>query len=77
MWMFNFGAFQKMIVLFWCFSNGQKKINACDQCFFYIVDQKLEVKYHRYLTGSLFKKVTKTLDMGEIQIFFPDGIICG
>ena len=42
-----FGAFQKMIVLFWCFSNGQKKINARDQCFFYIVDQKLEVKYHR------------------------------
>ena len=29
-----FGAFQKMIVLFWCFSNGQKNINACDQCFF-------------------------------------------
>ena len=45
--------------------------------FFSIVDQELEVKYHRYLTGSLFKKVTKTLDMGEIQIFFPDGIICG
>jgi hypothetical protein len=45
--------------------------------FFYIVDQKLEVKYHWYLTGSLFKKVTKKLDMGEIQILFPDGIICG
>ena len=45
--------------------------------FFFIVDQKLEVKYHRYLTGSLFKKVTKKLDTGEIQILFPDGIICG
>ena len=44
---------------------------------FFIVDQKLEVKYHRYLTGSLFKKVTKKLDTGEIQILFPDGIICG
>jgi hypothetical protein len=44
---------------------------------FIIVDQKLEVKYHRYLTGSLFKKVTKKLDTGEIQILFPDGIICG
>jgi hypothetical protein len=42
--------------------------------FFFIVDQKFEVKYHRYLTGSLFKKVTKKL--GEIQILFPDGIIC-
>jgi hypothetical protein len=45
--------------------------------FFFIIDQKLEVKYHRYLTGSLFKKVTKKLDTGEIQILFPDGIICG
>ena len=27
-----FGAFQKMIVLFWCFSTGYKKNNACDQC---------------------------------------------
>jgi hypothetical protein len=25
----------------------------------------------------LFKKVTKKLDTGEIQILFPDGIICG
>ena len=38
--------------------------------FFFIVDQKLEVKYHRYLIGSLFKKVTKKLDTGEIQILF-------
>ena len=28
------------------------------------------IKYHRYLTGSLFKKVTKKLDTGEIQYFF-------
>jgi hypothetical protein len=54
-----------------------EKINAHDQCFFFIVDQNLEVKYHRYLTGSLFKKVTKKLDTGEIQILFPNGIICG
>jgi len=45
--------------------------------FFIIVDQKLEVKYHRYLTGSLLKKVIKKLDTGEIPILFPDGIICG
>ena len=45
--------------------------------FFFIVDQKLEVKYHRYHTGRLFKKVTNKLDTGEIQILFPDGIICG
>ena len=45
--------------------------------FFFIVDQKLEVKYHRYLTGSLLKKVIKKLDTGEIPILFPDGIICG
>ena len=45
--------------------------------FFIIVDEKLEDKYHRYLTGSLFKKLTKKLDTGEIQILFPDGIICG
>jgi hypothetical protein len=31
--------------------------------FFYIVNQTIEVKYHRYLTGSLFKKVTKKLDI--------------
>ena len=43
--------------------------------FFSIVDQNLEVKYHRYLTGSLFKNVTKKLDTGEIQILFPDAII--
>jgi hypothetical protein len=34
--------------------------------FFFIADQNLEVKYHQYLTGSLFKKVTKKLDTGEI-----------
>ena len=39
--------------------------------FFLIVDQELEVKYR------LFKKVTRKLDTGEIQILFPDGIICG
>ena len=44
---------------------------------FFIVDQKLEVKYDRYLTGSLFRKVTKKLDTDEIQILFPDGVICG
>ena len=43
--------------------------------FFFIVDQKLKVKYHRYITGSLFKKVTKKLDTGEIQILFPDKLI--
>ena len=48
----------------------RKKINACDQCFFFIVDQKLDVKYDQYLTGSLFRKVTKKLDTDEIQILF-------
>jgi len=31
----NFGAFQKMIVLCWCFSNGKNKINTRDQSFLY------------------------------------------
>jgi hypothetical protein len=36
--------------------------------FFFIVDQN--VKYHRYLTGSLFKKVTKKLDTAKYKYFF-------
>jgi len=31
--------------------------------FFYIVDQKLEVKYHWYLTGSLFKSKRESADI--------------
>jgi hypothetical protein len=46
-----------ILVCLWCFPKDDcfisvlfkwlEKINARDQCFFFIVDQKLEVKYHR------------------------------
>jgi antibiotic biosynthesis monooxygenase (ABM) superfamily enzyme len=62
------------------FDNGIVMVKKC--CFkvhLIILANKyfITIGQNRYLTGSLFKKVTKKLDTGEIQIFFPDGIICG